>query len=55
MFTFSFTLEQVNTLLKSLDHQPHGAVRGLIDFILTETTRQQEEFKAKQQPAGGGA
>lgn len=48
MFNFSFTMEQVNTILRHLDMGAHREVRQLVDQIITETNRQQQEQQAAQ-------
>lgn len=47
----TFTIEQINTILRCLDAAPHGQVRQLIDVILNEVTRQQNQ--QNQQNLGG--
>ena len=47
--TLTFTLEQVNVILRHLDAGAHSQVRQLIDIIITETNAQQQaEALAKQ-------
>jgi len=43
MFNFTFTMEQVNVILRHLDMGAHREVRPMIDLIITETNRQQQE------------
>lgn len=47
-----FTLDQLNVLLRLLDNGPHGSVRQMIDYIITETTRQQQMAQAAPAEAG---
>lgn len=52
---FTFTTEQVNTLLKMLDNLPHGQARPLVDFILSECNKQMAETsKTKEEEAQEG-
>jgi hypothetical protein len=37
---FTFTTDQLNTILRMLDQLPHGQVRQVIDYIMTEANRQ---------------
>lgn len=48
----SFTVEQLNTILRCLDAAPHGQVRQLIDVIIAETTRQQQQAQAQPKLEG---
>lgn len=45
--TITFTVDQLNIILRSLDQMPHAQVRQVIDMIITEANRQQQEA---QQP-----
>lgn len=47
--TFTFTIEQVNLILRHLDQGKHSEVRQLMDLIITEANAQAQ---AKQ---GGSA
>jgi hypothetical protein len=56
---FTFTTEQINTLLKMLDNLPHGHVRPVVDYLLSECNKQMadankpvEEPKAPEAVAG---
>lgn len=49
---FTFTIEQINTILRCLDAAPHSQVRQLIDLIIAETTRQQQGQQNQQNPEG---
>lgn len=40
--TLSFTIEQLNVVLRHLDAGQHGNVRQLIDYIVSEAQRQQQ-------------
>lgn len=52
---FTFTTEQVNTLLKMLDNLPHGHARPVVDFILSECNKQMAEAnKPKEEEAQEG-
>lgn len=47
--TLTFTIEQINVILRHLDAGAHAQVRQLIDIIITETNAQQQaESLAKQ-------
>lgn len=48
MIQLQFTIEQLNVILRHLDQGAHGAVRQLIDYIIGEANRQQQEAQAKQ-------
>lgn len=37
---FTFTAEQINTILKMLDSLPHGQVRPVFDYIVGEAQNQ---------------
>lgn len=50
--TLSFTLEQVNVILRHLDAGAHAQVRQLIDLIIAETNVQQQ---ARMTPAAHAA
>lgn len=39
----NLNIEQINTILRCLDAAPHGQVRQLIDAILNEAARQQNQ------------
>ena len=41
-FTLTLNIEQVNTILRGLDMRPHGEVRQVLDYIITEVNRQQQ-------------
>jgi 6,7-dimethyl-8-ribityllumazine synthase len=45
--TLSFTIEQLKVVLHGLDQVAHGASRPVIDYIVTEANRQQQELRAK--------
>ncbi len=45
---FTFTTEQMNTILRMLDQLPHGQVRQVIDFIMTEVNKQLASNQQKQ-------
>lgn len=47
--TFTFTADQLNTMLRMLDQMPHGQVRQVIDFILTEVNRQNAAVAGQKQ------
>lgn len=47
--TITFTNEQLGIILRSLDQMPHSQVRQVIDMIITEANRQQQQAQAKQQ------
>lgn len=49
MIQLNFTIEQLQIILRGLDQLPHGASRQIIDYIVTEANRQQQE--AKQEAA----
>jgi hypothetical protein len=55
--TLSFTLEQVNVILRHLDAGAHAQVRQLIDLIITETNAQTQlraaPTHATEESAGG--
>lgn len=55
MFNFSFTMEQVNTILRHLDMGAHREVRQLVDTIIAETNRQQHEQQAANGPVADEA
>lgn len=40
---FTFTTEQMNTILKMLDNLPHGQVRPVVDYVLAECNKQMAE------------
>lgn len=46
-----FTIEQLNVLLRMLDSGPHASVRQIIDYIIAETTRQQQSAQPAQEAA----
>ena len=46
--TLSFSLEQINVILRHLDAGAHAQVRQLIDLIIAETNAQQQ---ARMAPA----
>lgn len=46
---FTFTTEQMNTILRMLDQLPHGQVRQIIDFIMTEVNKQLAAPQGEQQ------
>jgi hypothetical protein len=50
MFNYTFSLEQVNTILRHLDMGAHRDVRQLVDTIIAETNRQQHEQQAANAP-----
>lgn len=50
MFKFEFTMEQVNIILRHLDMGAHREVRPMIDLIITETNRQQQEQQSVPTP-----
>ena len=50
MFNFTFSMEQVNIILRHLDMGAHREVRPMIDLIITETNRQQQEQSPNQTP-----
>ena len=47
--TFTFTADQLNTMLRMLDQMPHGQVRQVIDFIITEVNRQNAAVAEQKQ------
>lgn len=55
--TLTFSLEQVNVILRHLDAGAHAQVRQLIDQIITETNAQaqarQAETSAPSNAVGG--
>lgn len=52
--TLTFSLEQINVILRHLDAGAHAQVRQLIDFIITETNAQQQpRITATDESAGG--
>lgn len=56
MFSFTFTVEQVQTILAALDSQPHAQVRQLIDLIIGEANAQQQRINQQNaQKQEGGA
>ena len=50
MFNFTFSMEQVNIILRHLDMGAHREVRPMIDLIITETNRQQQEQSPNPTP-----
>jgi len=54
-FSFQFTAEQVNQILRALDLAPHGQVRALVDYIVMGANAQQQaraiQKKAEDDPA----
>lgn len=46
MFNFTFSMEQINLILRHLDMGAHREVRQMVDLIITETNRQQQEQQA---------
>lgn len=55
--TLSFSLEQINVILRHLDAGAHAQVRQLIDLIIAETNAQQQArmapAPATEESAGG--
>lgn len=51
MINITFTNDQLGIVLRALDQMPHAQVRQVIDMIITEANRQQQEAAAKQQAA----
>lgn len=49
--TLSFSLEQINVILRHLDAGAHAQVRQLIDLIIAETNAQQQARMAPAQAA----
>lgn len=49
MIQLQFTIEQLKVILHGLDQVPHGASRQIIDYIVMEANKQQEQ--AKQESA----
>lgn len=41
-FTLTFNIEQINTILRGLDMRPHGEVRQVLDYIISEVNKQQQ-------------
>ena len=50
-FNLSLTIEQINTILRALDQQPHAAVRQTIDYVISEVNAQQQAAAAAAQQA----
>lgn len=46
-FVLELDLEQVNVILRQLDHGPHGLVRPLIDQLISDVAMQQAKAKAE--------
>lgn len=47
-FNLNLTIEQVNTILRALDQQPHSTVRQTIDYIISEVNAQQQVAQSPQ-------
>lgn len=52
--TLSFSLEQINVILRHLDAGAHAQVRQLIDLIIAETNAQQQARLAPAEPVPAG-
>lgn len=48
MFTYQLSLDDVNLILRHLDMGAHREVRPMIDRLIAETNRQQQEQQAAQ-------
>lgn len=55
MINLTFTVEQLNIVLRHLDAGSHGQVRQLIDYILTEAQKQQQSQPMEVAPAATSA
>lgn len=44
--TLTFTIDQINAILRALDSAPHGQVRQIVDTIISEATKQQQAAQA---------
>lgn len=49
--TITFTVDQLNIVLRSLDQMPHAQVRQVIDMIITEANKQQQDAQQAQPQA----
>lgn len=49
--TLTFTVEQLNLILRHLDQGKHAEVRQLMDFIIGEAQAQSQAQQAAQQAA----
>lgn len=54
-FTFNFTLEQTNLILRHLDQGKHSEVRQLMDIIISEANAQTQARAQAQQAAANEA
>lgn len=45
--TITFTIDQLNIVLRALDQMPHAQVRQTIDLIISEAQRQQQKAEAE--------
>jgi hypothetical protein len=44
--TLTFTIEQLNLILRHLDQGKHGEVRPIMDFIISEANAQSQAAQA---------